>query len=57
MSLDLNNLAKLPYNKDMLNDGSGDAGRSMHILLSIRSAELELARGFVPADVDVGFQV
>ena len=41
----------------MLDDGSGDAGRSLHILPSIIPAELEFASGFVPKDVDVGFQV
>jgi hypothetical protein len=50
-------LARLLYKKDMLDDGSGEAGRLLYILLSIRSGELEFARGFGPADVDVGFQV
>ena len=39
----------------MLDDGSGDAGRSLHILSSIIPAELEFPSGFVPTDVDVGF--
>ena len=41
----------------MLDGGSGDAGRSQHILLSIISAELEFPSGFVPTDVDVVCQV
>jgi hypothetical protein len=45
------------YKKDMLDDGSGEAGRLLYILLSIRSAELEFASGFAPTDGDVGFQV
>ena len=53
----LHTVARLLYDEDMLDDGSGDAGRSLHILLSIRSTEFEFASRFVPMDIDVGHQV
>ena len=49
-------MAMLLYDEDMIDDGSRDTGRLLHILLSIRSTELqvEFASGFVPTDIDVG---
>ena len=53
----LHTVARLLYDEDMLDNRSGDAGQSLHILLSIRSAEFEFASRFIPTDIDIGHQV